>query len=614
MNHAVLAGQNLHERAEVRRANDFARVDFADFDVFGHFLNLADRRVRRVAVARADNHRAVFLNVHARARLFGDGADRLAAGAYHHAYLVDGDPYRLHARRVAAHLAPMLRNRLGDVGEDDPARLPRLMQRVVDHVVADALDLHVQLNRGYPRGGAGYLEVHVSHVVFLALNVGQGDVPAALAGDKPYGDAGDGRLDGDAGVHERERAGADGSHRGGAVGAEALAHEPNRVGELVLAGNDGRQRALGERAVSNLAPSGRAGRARLAGRERREVVVEHEALGVFGAQVVYLLRVAHGAEGADAENLRLAAREQPRPVRARQQPNLAGDGADFGKPASVRALAGVENALLERRLKRLVERRRDERRFVLIAVLLGDFRAYLGGLGVRFIVGQRQRFRQPLGCVLRHFRGEIGVVAARDVLHLGLAEFGGEALLQLDDFQIDLLGALDGLQDQVFGHFARARLHHYDAGARAGYHKVEGAALDFLIRGVDGELAVYEPHARGGDGALERYFREGERGGGADNRHHVVGVCGVRRQRGGDYLDFVSEVFGEERPDGPVGEPRDEDGVGGGPSLALEEAAGDFAARVEALFDVHGEGEEVYPLARRGGGRRDEQDVVEVFD
>ena len=176
------------------------------------------------------------------------------------------------------------------------------------------------------------------------------------------------------------------------------------------------------------------------------------------------------------------------------------------------------------------------------------------------------------------------------------------------------MGALDGLQNDVFGHLAGAGFHHYDAGARAGDHEVEGAALDFLIRGVDGELAVDEPHARGGYGALEGYFRDGEGGGRADNRHHVVGVGGVRRQRGGDYLDFVAEVFGEEGSDGPVGEARDEDGVGGGPSLALEEAAGDLAARVEALFDVHREGEEVDALARRGGCRRDEQDVVVVLD
>ena len=183
MNHAVLAGQKLDERAEVGGAYHFAGVDFADFDVFGHLADSAYRLVRRRAVARADYHRAVFLNVHARAGFLRQGADVLAAGAYDHPYLVDGDAYGLHARREGAELAAALRNRLGDVGEYDPPRLPRLMQRVVDHVVADALDLHVQLDGGDAVGGAGDLEIHVAHVVFLALNVGEGDVSAVLAGD-----------------------------------------------------------------------------------------------------------------------------------------------------------------------------------------------------------------------------------------------------------------------------------------------------------------------------------------------------------------------------------------------------------------------------------------------
>ena len=68
-------------------------------------------------------------------------------------------------------------------------------------------------------------------------------------------------------------------------------------------------------------------------------------------------------------------------------------------------------------------------------------------------------------------------------------------------------------------------------------------------------------------------------------------------------LDVVAVVLGEERPNRAVRQPGREDGLLAGPTFALDEAAGDLARGVHALFVLDGEREEVDALA--GFGRRD---------
>ena len=76
---------------------------------------------------------------------------------------------------------------------------------------------------------------------------------------------------------------------------------------------------------------------------------------------------------------------------------------------------------------------------------------------------------------------------------------------------------------------------------------------------------------------------------------------------GPDHVDLVAEPLGERRPQRPVDQAAGQDGLVGGAAFTPEERAGDLAGGVHPLLDVHGQGEEVGPLAdasRRGGGRR----------
>ena len=136
-----------------------------------------------------------------------------------------------------------------------------------------------------------------------------------------------GRRDRHAGVHHRHRAAAHRRHRRGPVRLEDVGDDADGVGELLFARNDRRERALGERAVTDFAAARSALRPGLADRERREVVVQHEALVVLAGDVLDLLLVVGGAERAADERLRLAAREDDGAVdagQARRSPSRSG--------------------------------------------------------------------------------------------------------------------------------------------------------------------------------------------------------------------------------------------------------------------------------------------------
>ena len=84
------------------------------------------------------------------------------------------------------------------------------------------------------------------------------------------------------------------------------------VGEVVFRRQHRRERALGQRAVADLAAAGAAQELHFADREGREVVVEHEALLGLAVDRLDLLLVVGRAERRDHERLRLAAGEERR--------------------------------------------------------------------------------------------------------------------------------------------------------------------------------------------------------------------------------------------------------------------------------------------------------------
>ena len=134
-------------------------------------------------------------------------------------------------------------------------------------------------------------------------------VQAKVAQNGSWTDITEDMDDGHAGVHQSKGGTADGCLRGGAVGGQDLRHAADGVRELSLVRQHGDQGTLCQVAVADLAAAGAAGSAGLADRIRREVVVMDVTLVLGVRQVVHQLGVLGRAQGADGQDLGLAAGE-----------------------------------------------------------------------------------------------------------------------------------------------------------------------------------------------------------------------------------------------------------------------------------------------------------------
>ena len=94
--------------------------------------------------------------------------------------------------------------------------------------------------------------------------------------------------------------------------------------------------------MADFAAAGAAQELHFADRERREVVVEHEALPGLAVDHLDLLLVVRRAERDGDERLRFAAGEDRRTVRARQHARFDRDGADLVELAAIETAPALE--------------------------------------------------------------------------------------------------------------------------------------------------------------------------------------------------------------------------------------------------------------------------------
>ena len=97
--------------------------------------------------------------------------------------------------------------------------------------------------------------------------------------------------------------------------------------------------------MPDLAAFGAALRSNLTGREGREVVMMHIALGLLNIEVVQRLGVARCAQRRNGQDLCLATGEQSAAVHAGQQAHFHADWPDLQETAAIRAHLLAQDAL-----------------------------------------------------------------------------------------------------------------------------------------------------------------------------------------------------------------------------------------------------------------------------
>ncbi len=362
--------------------------------------------------------------------------------------------------------------------------------------------------------------------------------------------------------------------------------------------------------MADLATARRAEATDFTDRIGREVIVQHEVLVRQAVQAVdHLLRVA-GAQRRGRDRLGLAAREQRRTVRTRQEVYFRLDRTDLGGRATVDAAAVLQ------------DRGADDLGFQLLDQLGGDqllLRRAVGHGGLR--LGARLAQRGLALLLVGQLVGR-GDVLADQLLQLGLDRLLVVADLQLprvlrgllgqvDDRVDDLLRCLvrehDGAQHHFLGQLLGFRLDHHHRVVRGGDDQVQVTGQRLGVGRVQLILAIDITDARRADRAHEGHARDGERGRRGDQRQDVRLVLAVIGQHLADAVDLVIETFGEQRADRTIDQAADQRLTLGRTALALEKTAGDTARRRELLLIVNGQREEVLPFLHILRGRHGAQ-------
>ena len=319
-----------------------------------------------------------------------------------------------------------------------------------------------------------------------------------------------------------------------------------------------------------------------------------EALPLFRREVVQPLLLAERTERGNGQHLRFASLEEAGAVRAREDTDVTGERPDLRWRPAVGPDAAVEDRRADGVLNNGVQGSRD----IFVAKLVPEALQQLLPARLQATLALAASGRQQSLQVALYRSAHGGLHFGRERLRRELdrlrARLSDDLVLHVQDLLVRLLSELDRLQHRRFRHLERARLHHHHGVAGAGHYQVQFALSQVLVRRVDHQLTVDVADADGADRPGKRRAGDAERRGranGAEHVRHGLPICGEHRD---DHLDIVAEAFREQGPDRPVRQAAGQDRVRARAPFAAEEAARNLPDRIEPLFKVDGQREEVH--------------------
>ena len=318
-------------------------------------------------------------------------------------------------------------------------------------------------------------------------------------------------------------------------------------------------------------------------------------LGILGVDGIQLLGSGQGVQGADGQHLSLTTGEQARAVYPGQHANLGIQRTNLVHAAAVHTLAG-QQPLLDNLLLHLVQADLDVRLevLVLLAELLLEVQTGSGQpLFPDILVGGIQSVLDLIQAVGHQVVQQLVVDSSLLEGELGLANLGHDAVDELDDLHVGLVGNADGLVDHAFGSFVGFGLDHDHLLEGGGDAHEAVAGVPLVSGGVDDILAVQMGNVGGGNRSVPGHIGSGDGNGsaqGSNDFHRVIVVVG---QHGAGHNGVVAQFLVEQRTHGPVDDPAVEDAPLRGLALPAVEGAGNPAHGVHPLFKLDGQREVV---------------------
>ena len=347
-------------------------------------------------------------------------------------------------------------------------------------------------------------------------------------------------------------------------------------------------------AVADLTTAQTAGGLRLARREGREIIVEHELLGTLHEHLVLDLLVHLRAERNGGQRLRLASCEEARTMGCGQVVGLAPDRTDLVRATAVETLALVENHVAHRLLLHVVVEIAVDERGLLHQLLL---RVAGGELGLQCIehilalVLHRAARGDGVGLVIEFGDDRLFELLVVDLVAVGTLHVLAQLLRKFDLYGAVLLDLLVRELDRSEHHLLRNLFHlaldHQDVVDRTADHDVQVDVGHLREGRVDAVLAVDARHAHLRNRAAEGDVRHGQCGRGGQTGQRVGLDVLVGRDEVDRHVDLGVVVRREERAQRTVDQTRYEHLAVVGLALTLHETARIAAACGVFLLVFH---------------------------
>ncbi len=183
-----------------------------------------------------------------------------------------------------------------------------------------------------------------------------------------------------------------------------------------------------------------------------------------------------------------------------------------------------------------------------------------------------------------------------------LARFLDQRVDHLDHRLLLLMSVDDSAEHHFLGQLLCFGFDHQHRGLGAGDDEVELRGRKLGLGRIEHVLTVEIADARRGDRAVERNAGKRDRRRGADQRRNIGIDLGVDRHHRRDYLYFVVEAVGKQRPDRPVDQARGQRFLFGRSAFTLEEATRDAAGGIGLFLIVDGQRKEILAGLRLLGG------------